>query len=289
MTLNGISVGYGTENVYPVAEKAAVPDFCEAFIDRLRKESQKEMVEEKKDESKKLSTDEMMQKIHEEIEQILVKIENGEAEPSYQIGSRSFTEREWDKLLEEFDSIQEAIRKLMKEERERREASEARRVLPEDDSSEKNDIIQNESIMDEFQALLSEVTSCTYPPVRTEDEAIRYITTYTEDGIYCRKAEPIGSSSGYLWFIPFSDSSQYDKVMEYLNQFDAKDNLRFASHENFWQDFLEDKIDTEDFIHFFNQTNHGIPDYTIIRGDSMYFDKEKVKYASYMNPPESWI
>lgn len=145
MILNGISAGYGVENVYPAAEKAAGSDFYRTFMDRLRREGQKDAGEEepetavveKNDESKISGTDEMMQKIHEEMEQILEKMENGETEPSYQIGSRSFTEREWDRLLEEFDSIEEAVRKLMEEERERREAAEIRRVLQKDDSSEK--------------------------------------------------------------------------------------------------------------------------------------------------------
>lgn len=61
---------------------------------------------------------EFMQQKTNEISQ---KIQSGELEESYQIGGRSFTVKEWDKLLEEFDSIQEAVRELMREEQEKKE------------------------------------------------------------------------------------------------------------------------------------------------------------------------
>ena len=35
---------------------------------------------------------------------------------------------------------------------------------------------------------------------------------------------------------------------------------------------------------FFKETKNGVPDYSIIKGDSMYVDEAKVKYAPYMNP-----
>ena len=82
----------------------------------------------------------------------------------------------------------------------------------------------------------------------------------------------------------FDDPSQYQKVIEFLKQFPADENLRFAAHEIFWQDFLAGKIDEADFAAFFGTTDHGIPDYTYTEGDSTYIDKEKVKYAPYMNP-----
>uniref|UniRef100_UPI004057110C hypothetical protein n=1 Tax=Acetatifactor sp. TaxID=1872090 RepID=UPI004057110C len=58
------------------------------------------------------------------MEQIFIKIQNGDTEPTYQIGTQSFTEKEWETFLEKFDSIEEAIQELIKEEQARKEAEE---------------------------------------------------------------------------------------------------------------------------------------------------------------------
>ena len=68
-------------------------------------------------------------------------------------------------------------------------------------------------------------------------------------------------------------------------RFPADANLRFAAHENFWKDFLAGEIDEDDFVHFFESTKDGVPDYTYTEGDSTYIDREKIKYAKYMNKP----
>lgn len=57
--------------------------------------------------------------LKEKSEEIFTKIKNGETENSYQIGSQSFTEKEWDEFLSKFDSLEDAIRKLMEEEQEK--------------------------------------------------------------------------------------------------------------------------------------------------------------------------
>lgn len=48
------------------------------------------------------------------LEEIYRSMLRGE-EPSFQIGSQSFTEKEWDRFLEKFDALEEKIRELMKE------------------------------------------------------------------------------------------------------------------------------------------------------------------------------
>lgn len=60
-------------------------------------------------------TTECMDFLREKSEEILEKLRNGETEVSYQIGAESYTEREWDKLLEKFDDIQEDVRRKMEE------------------------------------------------------------------------------------------------------------------------------------------------------------------------------
>lgn len=60
-------------------------------------------------------------------EEILAKLQNGDTETAYQTGARFFTEKEWDAMLAEFDSVQEALRELMRERHEKQEAKQSRR------------------------------------------------------------------------------------------------------------------------------------------------------------------
>ena len=205
--------------------------------------------------------------LEEKINEIFVKIQNGDTEPTYQIGAQSFTEKEWEEFLDKFDSIEEAIQELMKEEQARKEAEEA----------QKENVFTN----DVSTLLTTESTSCVYETADPDDDDIRYITWYTEEGIFCRKA---GQTEGYEWTITFENKEQYDKVMEFIGQFPSDWNMRFAAHENFWNDFLNDEIDMEGFMEFINGTNKGVPDYSITVGDSMYVDKDKLQWAKYTNP-----
>ncbi len=129
--------------------------------------------------------------------------------------------------------------------------------------------------------LTSESTTCMYETADPDDNDIHYITWYTEEGIFCRKA---GQTEGYEWTIPFDNDKQYNKVIDFINQFPRDWNLRFAAHENFWRDFLDGTLDIEGFIEFMNGTNKGIPNFSVTVGDSMYIDKDKVQWAKYTNP-----
>ena len=60
-------------------------------------------------------TVECMTFLREKSEEILEKLRNGETEVSYPIGGESYTEKEWDKLMEKFDDIQEDVRRKMEE------------------------------------------------------------------------------------------------------------------------------------------------------------------------------
>lgn len=204
--------------------------------------------------------------IQEYIEKIFVKLENGETEESYQIGGSSFTIKEWEEFLNKFDSIEEAIQKLIEEEQEEKEAEETQK--------------ENMVINDTGTLLTTEFTSCTYETADPDDD-IRYITWYTGEGIFCRRA---GQTEGYEWSLAFKDKEQYDKVMEFIGQFPSDWNMRFAAHENFWNDFLNDEIDMDGFMEFINGTNKGVPDFSVTVGDSMYVDRDKVQWAKYTNP-----
>lgn len=152
-----------------------------------------------------------------------------------------------------------------------------------------NEVSQTQNIKKEQEVvgedtaslLTAESTSCTYPTANPKDDDIRYITWYTEEGIFCRKA---GQTGEYEWSISFENKEQYNKVIELIGNFSSEWNLRFAAHENFWTDFLNDEIDMDEFMEFMGSTNQGVPDYSITVGDSMYIDKDKIQWAKYLNP-----
>lgn len=215
--------------------------------------------------------DEDYQKLLEEYKnKILEKIKSGDTEPSYQIGAQTFTEKEWEEFLEKFDSVEDAIKELMRERHEKlQEAQEEQKTIAQAEDSEVDNM------------LFAESTTCTYPTADPTDDDIRYITWYTEEGIFCRKA---GQTEGYEWSIRFESKEQYEKVMELIGQFPSDWNMRFAAHENFWTDFLNGEIDMDGFMEFMKGTNKGVPDYSLAVGDSMYVDKEKMQWAKYLNP-----
>ena len=84
-----------------------------------------------------MSREENRQVIRERIDELLEKLENGETEVSYQIGGRGFTEKEWDRLLNEFDSAEEKMKKLVEEEKEKLLEAEEKRRIEEREQREK--------------------------------------------------------------------------------------------------------------------------------------------------------
>ncbi len=68
-----------------------------------------------------MSRQELMACITEKKNEIEKKLQNGETEPTFTIGARSYTEKEWDKLIDKVDKNLEAVRK---EQEQRKEAQE---------------------------------------------------------------------------------------------------------------------------------------------------------------------
>lgn len=198
--------------------------FYQSFIAKLEKlqESGNE-AESTSDETTAVETVDLMQFIRERIAEIFVKVKNGDTEESFQIGNSSFTIKEWKDFLEKFDDIEDAIKELMKEEQEKRDEEAETPETPET-----------------ISALVSESTRCSYPSSVPGQEDALYITWYTEEGIFCRKA---GQSQGYEWSVRFESREDYLKVMEFLKRFNKEDDMRFAAHKDFWEHFLKDEID----------------------------------------------
>lgn len=280
MGVSGIGRGYSYLYNGQTGGRSTEDDAAGAFADYLngRKTAVRPYEEAAGDGAEEIlpaaDRDELRQTILDRMEELREKIKKGELIPSFQIGSGSFTLEEWDEFLEKIDDIQDEMRRQMREETgsaERPAEPEHTGITEEENAGEEMDL----------EALMAESTMCTYPASDPEEEDVRYITWYTREGIFCRKA---GQTESYEWSIFFSEPEQYDQVMTFLEKFSGMDNLRFGAHENFWQDFLEERIDTEDFVDFMQATKDGVPEYTYTVGDSTYIDKEKAKYAPYMNP-----
>ncbi len=271
------------------------------------------------------------------MEEMAKKIKDGTVEPSFQIGGQSFTIKEWEKLLTDFDDAAEGLQEQIKEliaEVEAQAEKEALRRKIESGTAEPGDVttvsvqtevttetvtvsaeggvtappadsvaapaaasveatakgenVSTEQVTDseELAALLTdEVTKCSYP---TDDPKHKhwYITCYGQDGIRCKEAyfEDGKWVNKDCWSLSYTEEGQYEKVMAFLQRFPQDANLRFASHENFWKDFLAGEIDEDDFVHFFEtSTRDGVPDYTYEKDGSTYIDRDKIKYAKYMN------
>lgn len=258
-------------------ENTAKTNFAE-FAKLMWKESEKisentskisfsELVEKARKETRRAATEkddtEDREFLKKKIDELYERFQKGETRPSYQIGAASFTEQEWDKLLKKFDALQEAIREYMREEQEKRAQQEKTKQQIEEQDA---------------KLLTGEFTFCTYPAKKEDTENTRYITCYTPDGMVCRKA-----GGEELWSINFENKQQYEKTMQLIKQFPQDWNMRFASNENFWKDFLDDNIDMEQFMEFLSKTDNGVPDYSIKKGDSLYIDREKAMWAKYMN------
>lgn len=179
-------------------------------------------------------------------EKLLEKIKNNDTETSYQIGGASFTEKEWQKFLDKFDLQEEKIRESIQEEQERQEAERVREEQREEE-------VVSEDMVD---ILMQESTCCKYPSQNPKEDDILYITWYTEEGIFCRKA---GQSEGYQWVIPFDTREQYDKVINFIRKFPSDWNMGFAANDVFWKDFLKDAVTVDELMEYMQETDKEVP------------------------------
>lgn len=58
--------------------------------------------------------------IRSRMDEILEKVKKGKTEPVIQTGAQAFSEKEWDRLLEQFDSAEDALKEMMREEHAKR-------------------------------------------------------------------------------------------------------------------------------------------------------------------------
>lgn len=267
------------------------------------------------------------------MEEMAKKVKDGTVEPAFQIGAQSFTIKEWEKLLTDFDDVEEALQEQIKQliaEAEAQAEREALRRAVESGTADPDEVtsvsvpeaaqpkteasgsvanpktessgsaaspkpieVKEENVTtvqvtdpEEIAELLTGVRSkCSFS---TEDPKQKhwYITCYGKNGIMCKESYFDGTEwvNKDCWKLSYKERGQYEKVMSFLQRFPQDANLRFAAHENFWQDFLAGEVDEDDFVNFFEtSTKDGVPDYTYEKEGSTYIDREKIKYAKYMN------
>lgn len=324
-------------------------------------DSEKKQPEEKSGENKAEDMT-LREQILAHMEEMAKKVREGKVEPTFQTGAQTFTIKEWDKLLADFDDAEEALQELVKEqiaEAEKQAAKEALRREAEGkpDSNGTGTVVTNLSVpaaaqptveadgsvanpnpsgsgveasaptaagsaamvsasaagnaassgikpweldgMDDnvtevevtdpeelAELLTGQVAKSTFP---TDDPKNKhwFITCFGQDGIMCREAYMENGKwvNKSCWNLPYTEPGQREKVLAFIQRFPQDANLRFACHENFWEDFLAGEIDEDDFVNFFETSTDkdGVPNYTYEKDGSTYIDREKAKYAIYMN------
>jgi len=133
------------------------------------------------------------------------------------------------------------------------------------------------AMVEDGMLLTNEISRCSYPSEGGTGEEIHYIVCYTRDGILCKRA----GGSRVLWKMLYRNERDYGRVMGFLRNFGSGENLRFAAHKGFWQDYLSGDMDVEGFLDFFARAENGIPNYLFITDYGAYVDREGLKYQKY--------
>lgn len=115
-------------------------------------------------EQKEESTDNL-EFIRSRMDEILEKVKKGKTEPVIQTGAQAFSEKEWDRLLEQFDSAEDALKEMMREEH-------AKRLKEQINKAE----IMNDMDKEAEKILTSQSTVCTLPSEEAGKGEARYIT-----------------------------------------------------------------------------------------------------------------
>lgn len=133
------------------------------------------------------------------------------------------------------------------------------------------------------ESLTAESTTFTSSSSNENEPDKKYITWYTEEGIFCREE---GQVVGYHFRMTFEDESEYEKVKSFIDSVPENVNMTFAGNRLFWKELLEGEVNEEGFIEWMKTCPDGYKteDITYSKNGSLLLDQEKVGYAVYMNP-----
>lgn len=170
----------------------------------------------------------LMEQIREKMQEIYDKLQNGDTDTKFQIGNQEFTIKEWDHFLEKFDSVQDATRAALEEKIEKEKVERLEEKL--------TGMSETAEEPDEVDSILAQSVKTTE---EGSDPKTWYITCFSEDGIWCKKFTE-GQEGEDLWRMEFTDPSQYQKVLNYLQSFAEGEEVPHAEEEDFWRRFLEE-------------------------------------------------
>lgn len=197
-------------------------------------------------------TDIFSQMIQDKKEEFYVKVKTGTFEPSFAIGAGCFTEKEWDKLVESFDIMQDAMSEAAnKEESEEKSDSVVNeeeedappknmqmlmadytlRTHSSEDSDEEKE--EGNEQTENVDMLMADYMTCINPSEDPDKEDEVYMIVYDLEGMRC-----LNKKTGELeWAITFNDDTQYAKLQERLSRTASGESTAFACQESYWQDF----------------------------------------------------
>lgn len=225
---------------------AGAADHCKANVMDLQFSNQ---------EDKRL-TDIFSQMIQDKKEEFYVKVKTGTFEPSFAIGASCFTEKEWDKLVESFDVMQDALSEAanMEESEEKSDSvvNEKEEDVPpknmemlmadymlrthsSEDSDEEKE--EGDEQTENVDMLMADYMTCINPSEDPHKEDEVYMIIYDLKGMRC-----LNKKTGALeWAIKFNDDTQYAKLQERLMQTQTAsgESTAFACQESYWQDFYK--------------------------------------------------
>ena len=106
--------GYGSLQYQKFNNKVSSSD--NSFAEKMSEKKTTISPSEEKEDISLLTRYELMARVRNHIEMMQEKLENNEVEQKFQVGSMSFTEKEWEKLLSNFDEQEDELRKALEEE-----------------------------------------------------------------------------------------------------------------------------------------------------------------------------
>lgn len=219
------------------------------FVDALQTGENTQYLTSRKQGSKG-SVQELFSGLVEEItEDTIEKVRSGYDGPSIQTGKDAYTEKEWDRIIRNFDRMQKNM-KVFSDAADT--IQENGNMIPDEEDAEES--VDNRTEITkalsgynriEVEVLMAEYTVTTYQSPNGQETSV-YYTYYSYHGIYCKKE----GAEGFEWELTYENEEQYEKVSEFMEHFKGQDNLLFASQKDFWQDFLDGKIDIDQFVGF---------------------------------------
>lgn len=204
------------------------------------------------------SIEEWMSFIKAQKDEIYEKLLTGQTQPTIATGAASFTQEEWDKMIQKIDENIDEIKEELKQKEEKAKEEEITKEML------KKLLMDKELLKPDGKNIITDIDIAamvigithteTFTQVTSTEGSSHllggwYITAYTDQGIECRYCKQ-GEPSQLLWSISYNNSEDRKRVERFLERFEPDDNLSFASNKNFWQDFLAKKIDEEDYSNY---------------------------------------